>query len=247
MATNLACVGLDVKTRSGFRDLVQSALGEARLIARARNVALQVWTDPSGARLVITTEGDLVRAVTTSFAGPLSARLADVQAADGGLVIAEVVDDDEEVLAAFACELEEIALLGGAEHPVVGDACVVALGRSLDVFPDEDAFYASDASLMTFADADPDDEPLRFDPEAFSPDGAFTMQVDAVARMNGTVLEVSRRHVRRTGQSFDAARVRTGGFEANLCVPALEVPMRPGDVVAAQVYLVASVPGLVRA
>lgn len=247
MATNLACVGLDTKTRSGFRDLVQSALAEAKLIARERDVSLYVWTDASGARLVITTEGELVRAVTTSYAGPLGARLADVQAADGGLVVAEVVDRDDEVVAAFACELEEIALLGDAVDPVVGDACVVALGRSVEVFPDADAFLAADASLMTFADADPDDEPLRFEPESFSPDGAFTMQVDAVARLNGTVLEVAHRHVARTGQSFDVARVRTSGFETSLCVPAGEPAMTPGDVVAAQVYLVASLPTLLPA
>ncbi|WP_125773286.1 hypothetical protein [Antribacter gilvus] len=247
MATNLACVGLDVRNRSGFRDLVQAAIPESTVIARERDVTLQVWTDPSGARLVITTEGGLVRAVTISFAGPLGARMADVQAADGGLVIAEVLDETEEVVAAFACELEEIALLGAAAQPVMGPACIVGLGRTLDVFPDEDAFYASDASLMTFADQPDDDElePMRFEPESFSPDGAFTEQVDAVGRLNGTVLEVSRRGVARTGQSFDAARVRTGGFEVNLCVPAMEVPMRPGDIVASSVYLVASVPHLV--
>ncbi|GAA1849185.1 hypothetical protein [Myceligenerans crystallogenes] len=250
MATNLACVGLDVRTRSGFRDLVQGALPEAKVIAEEGGVRLQVWTDASGARLVITTEGDLVRAVTTSYAGPLGARLADVRAADGGLAIAEIVDADGDILAGLACELEELQLLGDAEDVPPGDACIVGLGRSVEVFAGADEFLASDASLMTFAgDDDVDDggEPMRFEPESFSPDGAFTMQADAVARVNGTVLDVAARRVERTGQEFTAAQVRTDGFEITLCVPAGEPRLAVGNVVAANTYLVASLPSLLPA
>ncbi|WP_460705252.1 hypothetical protein [Myceligenerans halotolerans] len=247
MATNLACVGLDVKTRSAFRDLVHGVLPEAKTIAEENNVGLHVWTDATGARLIITTESDLVRAVTTSYAGPLGARLADVRAADGGLAIAEIVDADDDILAGVACELEELQLLGDAEDVPAGDACIVGLGRSVEVFDGPEAFLASDSSRMTFAGedaADEDGEPMRFEPESFSPDGAFTMQVDAVARVNGTVLDVTRHAVERTGQAFTAAQIRTGGFEVTLCVPAGEPDLAPGQVVAANTYLVASMPSL---
>lgn len=250
VATNLACVGLDVRTRSGFRDLVRGVLPEAKIIAEERGVRLQVWTDATGARLVITTEGEMVRAVTTSYAGPLGARLADVRAADGGLAIAEIVDADDDVLAGVACELEELQLLGDVEDVPAGDACVVGLGRSVEVFASEEEFLASPSSIMTFAGEDAVDdggEPMRFEPESFSPDGAFTMQVDAVARVNGTVLDVVRHRVERTGQGFTAARVRTGGFEVSLCVPEGEPDLKPGQLVAANTYLVASMPSLLPA
>lgn len=250
VATNLACVGLDVKTRSGFRDLVHGVLPEAKVIAEERDATLYVWTDATGARLIITTEGDLVRAVTTSYAGPLGARLADVRAADGGLAIAEIVDAEDDILAGVACELEELQLLGDTEDLPAADACLVGLGRSVQVFDGPEEFLASDSSRMTFAgeeDQDGEDaEVLRFEPESFSPDGAFTMQVDAVARVNGTVLDVTEHHVRRTGQTFTAAQVRTGGFEVSLCVPTGEPHLTPGQVVAANTYLVASVPSLLR-
>ncbi|GAB4084553.1 hypothetical protein GCM10028784_11830 [Myceligenerans cantabricum] len=234
-------------TRSGFRDLVHGVLPEAKMITQERDATLYVWTDTTGARLIITTEGDLVRAVTTSFAGPLGARLADVRAADGGLAIAEIVDAEDDILAGVACELEELQLLGDAEDVPARDACIVGLGRSVEVFTGPEEFLASDASRMTFAGeeaAEDDGEPMRFEPESFSPDGAFTMQVDAVARVNGTVLEVARHEVGRTGQVFTAAQVRTGGFEVSLCVPAGEPDLAVGDVVAANTYLIASVPSL---
>lgn len=235
-----------MRTRSGFRDLVHGVLPEAKVIAEENNVSLHVWTDTTGARLIVTTEGDLVRAVTTSYGGPLGARLADVRAADGGLAIAEIVDADDDVLAGVACELEELQLLGDAED-ASGKACIVGLGRSVEVFDGPEEFLASDASRMTFAGEgalDADGEPMRFEPESFSPDGAFTMQVDAVARVNGTVLDVKRHRVERTGQEFTAAQVRTGGFEVTLCVPAGEPDLAVGQVVAANTYLVASMPSL---
>lgn len=236
-----------MKTRSGFRELVQGVLPEARTIASEGDVTLSVWTDVTGARLIITTEGDLVRAVTTSYAGPLGTRLADVRAADGGLAIAEVVDAADDVLAGVACELEELQLLGDAEDLPARDARLVGLGRSVEVFDGPDEFLASDSSLMTFAGAEADDDggaPLRFEPESFSPDGAFTMQVDAVARVNGTVLDVRRHRVERTGQEFTAAQLRTGGFEITLCVPAGDPDLKEGQVVAAKTYLIASIPDL---
>ena len=64
----------------------------------------------------------------------------------------------------------------------------------------------------------------------------------AHAWLAGTVLEASRRLVERTGQRFVAARVRTVGFEADVCLPEpdhVEVPTR-GQVLAGTVYLVGS-------
>lgn len=73
-------------------------------------------------------------------------------------------------------------------------------------------------------------------------------QAEAYARLHGTVLQAQRRTVAATGQSFIVARVRTVGFDVDLCLPAAGVELpQPGNIVGGQVFLVASIPGLVSA
>jgi len=69
-------------------------------------------------------------------------------------------------------------------------------------------------------------------------------QAQAYALLHGTVLDAERRTVIATGQSFIAARVRTAGFEVDLCVPATIPVPEPGNIIGGQVFLVASMPAL---
>ena len=65
---------------------------------------------------------------------------------------------------------------------------------------------------------------------------------DAYARLAGTVLHAERRFVELTGQQFIAARVRTVGFEVDVCLSALDHPFlpEPGQVISGWIFLVAS-------
>lgn len=223
MASNLACIGLDVWRRSDFRDLVASARAEAETIAKDGEVGVHIWTDASGARLIITTEGDLVRVVTPTFYAAPGAIISEPQAVDGGLVLAELVNRDDEVITEIACQLEELALLGSASSPVEGPVSIVVLGNSVQVLGRSD-------------DGAPD--------LSFEPTGAYALSTDATAHLTGVVLAIEQRAVDRTGQGFTAARVQTAGFQVTLCVPAGKPELGAGDVVEVDGYVVASIPAL---
>ncbi|WP_275001819.1 hypothetical protein [Promicromonospora iranensis] len=223
MASNLACIGLDVWRRSDFRDMVAAARSEAETIAKDGEVGVHIWTDASGARLIITTEGDLVRVVTPTFYAAPGAIISEPQAVDGGLVLAELVNQDDEVITEIACQLEELALLGSAAPPVEGPVSIVVLGNSVQV--------------LGRADAGPSDF-------VFEPTGAYALSTDAVAHLTGVVLAIQQRAVSRTGQTFTAARVQTDGFQVTLCVPAGKPDLTAGDVVEVTGYVVASIPAL---
>jgi hypothetical protein len=222
VASNLACIGLNVWRRSDFRDMVAVARSEAETIAKDGEVGVHIWTDASGARLIITTEGDLVRVVTPTFYAAPGAIISEPQAVDDGLVLAELVNDEDEVITEIACQLEELALLGSAA-PVEGPVSVVVLGNSVQVTGRSD-----------------DGAPRL----VFEPTGAYAESTDAVAHLTGVVLAVEQRVVSRTDQPFTAARVQTDGFQVTLCVPAGEPELTPGDVVEVDGYVVASIPAL---
>ncbi|MFD2797548.1 hypothetical protein ACFS27_28595 [Promicromonospora vindobonensis] len=223
MASNLACIGLDVWRRSDFRDMVAAARSEAETIAKDGEVGVHIWTDVSGARLIITTEGDLVRVVTPTFYAAPGAVISEPQAVDGGLVLAELVNDEDEVITEIACQLEELALLGSAAPPVEGPVSIVVLGNSTQVIGRADG-VAPDL--------------------VFEPTGAYALSTDAVAHLTGVVLAIEERAVGRTGQAFTAARVQTDGFQVTLCVPEGKPVLAAGDVVEVDGYVVASIPAL---
>jgi hypothetical protein len=203
--------------------MVAVARAEAETIAKDGEVGVHIWTDASGARLVITTEGDLVRVVTPTFYAAPGAIISEPQAVDGGLVLAELVNDEDEVFTEIACQLEELALLGSAVPPVEGPVSVVVLGNSVQVTGRADGIV-------------PD--------LSFEPTGAYAANTDAVAHLTGVVLAVEQRTVSRTGQTFTAARVQTDGFQVTLCVPAGDPELAAGDVVEVDGYVVASIPAL---
>ncbi|MDR7382777.1 hypothetical protein [Promicromonospora iranensis] len=223
MASNLACIGLDGWRRSDFRDMVAAARSEAETIAKDGEVGVHIWTDVSGARLIITTEGDLVRVVTPTFYAAPGAIISEPQAVDGGLVLAELVNQDDEVITEIACQLEELALLGSAAPPVEGPVSIVVLGNSVQVLGRADTHV----------------------PElVFEPTGAYALSTDAVAHLTGVVLAIEQRTVSRTGQGFTAARVQTDGFQVTLCVPAGKPALSTGDILDVTGYVVASIPAL---
>ena len=203
--------------------MVAAARSEAETIAKDGEVGVHIWTDVSGARLIITTEGDLVRVVTPTFYAAPGAIISEPQAVDGGLVLAELVNDRDEVITEIACQLEELALLGSAKPPVEGPVSIVVLGNTVQVIGQADAAVAG---------------------LVFEPTGAYALSTDAVAHLTGVVLAIEQRTVGRTGQAFTAARVQTDGFQITLCVPDGGPPLAAGDLVEVDGYVVASVPAL---
>lgn len=150
-----------------------------------------------------------------------------------------------------AVDVEQSVLLD-PRTDVAGPASVVVLGYGVEVFPDEDAFSAAPASLVDPTAEDRERPPnlppamswpLRVASVSFMSDGLFADPASATAdaRLSGEVLAAETRRNTLTGLPFHVARVRTVGFEVDLCLPGGDHPAPPpvGAIVSGWVYLVA--------
>lgn len=256
MASNMACVGLDVPDVDGLNALLGEIWPRTTVLAVVDGLVIRRWEDASGARIVLAGRDGTVERFMPSFAGVPGALLRDVFALTDEVSAADVVLDGE-TATRLAIELEERDLVRG--RTVAGEASIVLLGTGVEVFADEAAFMRSPASLLT-PGKEPEGEPppdlaergiawpMRVAAESFMSMGLFSSSfagaasATADARMAGTVLAAERRAVAVTGQSFVVARVRCIGFEADLCLPAPAdgaVP-EPGNVIAGDVFAVGS-------
>lgn len=254
MASNMACVGLDVPDVAGLNALLREVWPETSVVAEVGGVQVRRWEDASGARIVFAMrDGRMVRFMP-SFAGQPGARLRDVVALNDVASAADVAVADETVTR-LAIELEERDMV--RDRQVAGEASIVILGVGVEAFADEAAFSSSPSSLLTPGKEPPEEAPpelaargitwpLRVAAESFMSIGLFSSsfggEATAEARMAGTVLGAELRSVGITGQRFVVARVRCVGFEADLCLPAPadgSVPA-PGNVIAGDVFVVGS-------
>lgn len=254
MASNLACLGLEVLDHPALEQLILRMNQSAEPVGRQGNVSVVRWQDPSGARCTITIEDGQIRGFLPGFAGTAGARLRGLRAINDEVVGAEVLDRDGELTTKLALELEEQRWL---RDDFDGPASVVGLGIDVAVFADEAAFGASPRSLLE-PDAEPSEPPAeylengwswppRLAPESFISYGLFGEASDSSAHalLNGVVRSAERRTTSLTGQAFILARVSTAGFEADLCLPdQAEVP-QSGAIIAGTVFLVGSIPELV--
>lgn len=245
MTSHLACLGLGVEDGRGLERVVQHGLAHAQAWGTRDGTSVVSWQDDSGARLVLALrEGTLVD-VVPSFAGTPGVLLAGLAPAGPGTAdvhVADVVDTAGSVLTRCAVHVEQRALLDAV--PWAGQAALVALGFDVTVHADAGAFDGDPASLLGGTAERADGRAaVRFGPESFVPTGLFTDAPGTapapVALLHGTVLRASRRRVTLTGQEFVAARVRTAPGEVDLCLPGGVGEVRPGNVVAGGVMLVA--------
>jgi hypothetical protein len=254
--SNLECLGLGVADHAGLERLLGVAVAAARPLGEVDGISVVRWEDPSGARLVMSVQGRQVLDLLPCYAGTPGARLANIRAATDEVALADVVDEGDEQVTMLALELEQRRLLPAA-GVAAASATVVALGVDVTVHADEAAFAASDASLLHGQGEDDVDDldeapphfaergwswPPRMAAESFISYGVFGPPEDAqaYARLTGTVRHARRLRVAATGREFLAARVRTAGFAVDLCLPAGEHNLQPGNVIGGTVFLVGS-------
>ncbi len=258
MASNLDCVGLTVLDQPSFERLVRQMLDSAAPLGVRDGQTVSRWEDPSGACCTLTTSDDGLIGFLPGFVGTAGALLSSVTSLSDDVVAADVVESDGTLATKMAFELAEHLWVGVATEPQ--QAAIAALGVDVQVFADDEAFTASPASLLDPEKDDPGPAPAdyvergwtwppRMATESFVPYGLFSVDADpgAHARLNGTVLRAERRTTQATGQSFVVARVRTVGFEADVCLPNQPSVPEPGNVVAGTVFLTVSIPDLIPA
>lgn len=256
MASHLACIGLGVETQVELDRLLAAVYPRAVVIGRMGRREVRRWEDPSGARLIFRLDDGKPAGFSPAFAGrPGAFVMGGAQLGESSWNVA-IVDADGEQQTGAAVDLEQ----GGLAEPVAlpTRASIVALGRSIAVFPDAEAFAASPASLLgppRDGEERPANLPERFvwpprmGPESFISYGVFAPEIsgsdraEPIARMHGTVLASERRTAAETGQEFAVTRVRTAGMEVDLCIAGSDLAqhIEPGQVIGGEVYLSASI------
>lgn len=255
MSSNLACIGFDPTGGLDLDHLVRTVGPRAVLLGERDGRRVLRWDDDEGARIVlVTTRSGGVENLTPSFVSEPGAVLGALTPLNEDCWSAAVLQGGEQVTA-LAADLEQAPLVDPASG-AGGSAAVVALGVAVQVFADEGEFAASPASLLTDDDGEPGEPPAhyvengwswppRMGAESFISYGVFgdAAQAEPYARLNGTVLRSRTCRNSVTGAAFHVARVRTVGFEADVCLAADEHPQAPavGAVVGGTVYLVVSV------
>jgi hypothetical protein len=189
-----------------------------------------------------------------SLAAPPGAILGPMRALNDEVSAADVFDEDGEQSTSLAVELEERVLLDHSSNEG-GRASIIALGQDVTVHRNSDEFAESRASLLD-PNADLDEPapphfaerglpwPVRMGSESFISYGVFNPgpEAAATALLNGVVLRSDRRINSISGHAFVVARVRTAGFEADVCLRGAEHPnaLEPGQIVSGRVFLTAS-------
>ncbi|BCY06643.1 hypothetical protein [Actinoplanes sp. L3-i22] len=238
MPSNFDCLGLGGLDRAAFNRLLSPIMAESELLGERDGRTVRRWTDPSGVRLILTLRGDDLQEMLPSFAGTPGARLRAARRVNDEMIVADVVDEEGEQVTMLAAAAEQLHLLDG---PLDGLGSVVALGGGVTVHADEAAYHASDASIL--GTPEEGKEPVRMGAESFISYGVFD-QADGepYAQLAGVVLAAERRRVRISGGEFTVARVRTAGFESDVCLPGDLPTPAPGAVLGGVVYLVADLP-----
>lgn len=255
MSSNLACIGLPVTGSDELRQVLDRVRPALRPAGTFGGVQVWRWADTSGATLILgVRDGELVDLLPTYVSSP-GATFEHCQLLNESVASAAVVDDAGEQLTSMAFEPEQHRQLVEFGRPVGGRAGITALAQSVRVHADADAFSASPDSLLDPA-GDPGAPPPeyvergwswppRIATESFISHGVFGDPADSTARarLSGVVLSGRRRTCALTGEDFSVARVRTVGFEADVCLAAAEHPVTPvpGNVVSGTVFLVARV------
>lgn len=259
MASHLACLGLPIESQAELDELLGRCFPQATTIGRRGGREVRRWEDPSGARLVFRLEDGKPAGFSPGFAGRDGTLVMGLTPLGSASWSVEIVDADGEQLTAAAADFEEGSLLDPPDAPT--RASISALGRAVTAHADADAFAASPDSLLSpTAPAEPAEPrpanlpegfvwPPRMGPESFisygvfSPDIGGTSDAEPLARLHGTVLEAERRTTEATGGEFVVARVRTAGFEVDMCLAGAEFPdpPEPGQVVGGEVYLTGSI------
>jgi hypothetical protein len=234
--------------------LVEQLLPQAQSLGRAGRTEVFRWQDPSGARLVFEVRAGAVEGILPSYDALPGAELAELMMVDDAVAIGDVMEDGQ-VATRLAVEVEERRLGLGKRHAYRGPVSVVGLGVGVELFEDADVFAQSPASLLHGSEQDVPEPPPhvvefglpwppRMAAESLVSYGVWAEphDVDAYARLNGTVLGASTRTVELTERSFHAVRVRTAGFDCEVCLPIDRHPELPrtGQVIGGMMFMVGS-------
>lgn len=252
MASNFDCIGLRPQSSAELGAILERIRPDLRQLGVSDGVRLERWTDESGATLQLGTTATDVEDLVPTLDSDFGARAGDVVLVNGSVASAAILDEEGEQATAVTFDAEDFRRLRAGVDGGNRRLSLVGLGVRVELFDSEGAFEESPASLLSPSSADepaPDDFaergltwPLRIAAESVLAEGLFgpPEEADAVVRISGTVLRAQSRTNGLTGHAFTVARIRTVGFEADICLSSAEHPRvpEPGSVLSGYVYLV---------
>lgn len=149
MSANLACVGLAVADSRELRPLVDLVNATAQSIGTFNGVRVVRWQDPSGAALVIGWRAGEVADLLPTFAATAGGLVAGCcRLVNESVASVALVDADGEQLTAMTFEAEQYRQIKALGQSIACPARITALGVSVQVHADADAFAASPDSLL---------------------------------------------------------------------------------------------------
>ena len=250
MTSHLGAVGLEAESQEELTTWFKTMLQRAQLIGKRGSTEVVRSEDPSGARVTFELVRGAIEKFLPSYAGQCTTQLQAVRRVNTDVSEARVIDETGEQVTALTIELEERHLLDPLTD--VATAHIVALGTDMTAFADAAAFSGSEVSRL----GDPEEAgdppahyaemgwewPPRMAPESFMSTGVFAVGEGATAdaRLNGTIIESATRTNALTGQSFRVLRVRTAGFEVDVCLADIGPAVSPGMIVGGWAFMVGS-------
>ncbi|HEX2904308.1 MAG TPA: hypothetical protein VHO01_12710 [Jatrophihabitans sp.] len=243
MNSTLSCIGINYGTVEEVISLLDRIEPYASLAGRIGADLVQVWQDPSGARLIFASrDGDRLD-LLPSFAGGTSCQLAECTMWNPSVAYALLQDGTGQQLTALTFAPEQHRWLQHAKLMPRAAANLVVLGIDLQLFADARDFENSAASLLQ-ADSTP--EGLRLAGGSLLSYGPWGEQAeaDAFCRLAAVVASAECRRNLATGDPFTLVRGLLLGCEVELCLPASVPVPQPGQVLAGLGYLVGRLAGV---
>lgn len=237
MANHFGAIGIVIRSKEEFEKVVGTLMNAGTSTPLTADLGETVWTDPSGARMVVQTRDGKIEFMFPCFAGQTPpAPVANVRMVDQETALLELLDaPGGTMVCPLAVELEDRATLtlrGG--HLDQGSLVVSALAEEIVVHADTDAYNESQTGM-------------RFAADFLIPSGTFSLNAadpdwapSARAIFAGEVLEAETRTNESTGEAFHRVRVRTiSALEVDIAVATDELPEAPvaGNIVSGTFFI----------
>lgn len=258
MSNHMRCIGFDVQTEDEFLELARKAVleggkehsageGGGQAYRAGDGCYLFVWRVGQGVELwsQVGPEGKSILGLNPHFSGDAVMRVGITEripppyegSLDGafyGWLDPESDDEPESGWCPVVFDVPNYSILAELELPLVCNVQLAAFPHSLEVFPSEDEYFASQGEGPHMAS------------EAFIPSGTFRPRGGLIepplseAIFSGIVLEARTITNQDTGLDFEHARIKTLGGEVDLVVDPeapMGSPLRSGAVVKGTFWL----------
>lgn len=157
-----------------------------------------IWTDTSGARVVVLTRSGSIQEMLPCLAGggaPIRVHAAEMF--DAEVATVNLQTDDGADICPLLVELEDRTLLAREGKLEEGRLRLAALAEEISIHADADAYYASQ-----------DGDGLKFSADHLVPAGMFGPEPRALAMLAAKVIDVEQRTNTMTGAPFYWMRVQ---------------------------------------